>query len=401
MRILVVTNLYPPDAEGGYEFGCRDVVEGLERRGHVVKVVTRRAQNGVSDVGVERVLRYRRAGDRKLLVWGPALSLLDVVSMRRIGRVFCPSVVYIWNPVGLSRAAVATASRLGPSATYVAGAWLEHAQRGTAFPDPFVHQLCRVVSMALGRAAAARLYLPLIGMSKVLAWHFDSGYLRDAVLPILPATAQTSVIHHAVPVAGLLPIGRRRTKIGGTRVLYVGRVVPKKGVDLALKALKLARAEMPATTLTVVGDGPIAYRLELEALAASLHIGECVSWLGTLSRDELVAIYEAHDVFLFLTEEEAFGIVLVEAMAAGLVVVSSGVGGTPEAAPCGHVSFCVGTEDIAVAADALIKAARAGEPVQQMVANGLRWCRNFDMGPIAKLTDSALSQIAAGTRFRS
>ena len=63
MKILVVSNLYPPQHVGGYELGCRDVVEKLRARGHVVRVLTSNFRNGNTDnppdeTEIERVLEF-------------------------------------------------------------------------------------------------------------------------------------------------------------------------------------------------------------------------------------------------------------------------------------------------------------------------------------------------------
>lgn len=393
MRILVVTNLYPPDAQGGYELGCQEVVDGLRRRGHDVHVVTRRSPIDAA-AGVDRSLHHRRGGDRRLIVTAPFLAILDARTIRRVGRSFRPDVVYIWNPVGLSRAAIATATRLAPTAVYVAGSWLEHAQAGSAFPDPYVHQACRLLGQVLASQMLASSYAFLSGMSRVTEWHFDSSYLRESAEARLAGDARGATIYHAVAVDDFLPVGQGRSSFGGPRVLFVGRIVPKKGVDLALEAFKLAQAEVPEATFSIVGDGSVPYRAELRELAVRLSIEDSVHWVGPKSRTDLRHVYAAHDVFLFLTEEEAFGIALVEAAAAGLVVVSSGVGGTPEATPCGEVAVCVGTTDPRAAAAAVVAGIRGGRETSERVLRGLAHVRNFHADVIAHETELRLAALA-------
>lgn len=126
----------------------------------------------------------------------------------------------------------------------------------------------------------------------------------------------------AAPPGHPLAARVRAFAAGGPVVLAVGRLVYYKGVDVLLEAL----AATSAPRLVIVGDGPL--RPRLEALAARLGIGSRVLWLGTVSDADLAAAYSASDVFVLssVAPSEAFGIVQVEAMAAGLPVVSTRLG---------------------------------------------------------------------------
>jgi rhamnosyl/mannosyltransferase len=112
-----------------------------------------------------------------------------------------------------------------------------------------------------------------------------------------------------------------RREVNQPIVLFVGRLVPYKGVDVLLEAL----AGLNACGL-IVGDGPL--RAALEARARELDIAGRVRFLGSVADDELAAVYRACDVFVLpsVTRQEAFGVVQLEAMAAGKPVVSTDVG---------------------------------------------------------------------------
>ena len=104
-------------------------------------------------------------------------------------------------------------------------------------------------------------------------------------------------------------------------VLFVGRLVPYKGVDVLLEGL----AGLDACGI-IVGDGP--QRTALEAQARELGILGRVRFLGSVADAELAALYRACNVFVLpsVTRQEAFGVVQLEAMAAGKPVVSTDVG---------------------------------------------------------------------------
>jgi glycosyltransferase involved in cell wall biosynthesis len=109
-----------------------------------------------------------------------------------------------------------------------------------------------------------------------------------------------------------------KRSVAGPRVLFVGRFVYYKGVDVLVDAMARCTG-----TLILVGDGPL--EAALRARASALGIESRLMFAGRVSDEELPAYYHAADVFVLpsVAKTEAFGVVQVEAMAAGLPVVST------------------------------------------------------------------------------
>jgi glycosyltransferase involved in cell wall biosynthesis len=114
-------------------------------------------------------------------------------------------------------------------------------------------------------------------------------------------------------------------------VLFVGRFYRRKRVDTLLRAAEKLRARTPGIEFRIVGDGPLAS--SLRRLAQRLDLNGTVSWLGNVTRAQLAAEYNRANVFCMPSEQEAFGIVLAEAMAAGVPVVAARAAAIPEVAP--------------------------------------------------------------------
>ena len=133
----------------------------------------------------------------------------------------------------------------------------------------------------------------------------DVGALGDGVLELLRA-------------GGLSGIGEERQVLRPVDRL----VLPFEGVDTLLHAM----AELPEARLRIVGDGPM--RPSWEALAADLHLADRVTFAGDVPDATLASAYHTADVFVLPANAraEAFGTVLLEAMAAGLPVVSTELG---------------------------------------------------------------------------
>lgn len=113
-----------------------------------------------------------------------------------------------------------------------------------------------------------------------------------------------------------------------TRIIYVGRLVHEKGLDHLIRAIRLLIDAGMAAELRIVGDGPEKARLE--NLSRELGIESHCRFLGQISYGgELNGVYQGGDVFVLPSLSEGMGKVLLEAMANGLPVVASDVGGIP------------------------------------------------------------------------
>ena len=108
------------------------------------------------------------------------------------------------------------------------------------------------------------------------------------------------------------------------RLLFVAQLIPRKGLSRLLRALALP--SLSELHLTVAGSGPD--RDDLETMARSLDLGERVRFLGFVAQEDLSALYARHDLFVFPTLEDTFGMVTLEAMAAGLPVIASSRAGS-------------------------------------------------------------------------
>jgi glycosyltransferase involved in cell wall biosynthesis len=136
----------------------------------------------------------------------------------------------------------------------------------------------------------------------------------------------SSVIPNGVD-AGRFTLGPRRPR--GNAILSVGHLTDVKGHRFLLEALRVLRHEHGiAASVRIVGVGPL--REELLRAADALGIAEAVELVGALSGQTLVDAYHAADVFCLPSRAEGFASVIPEAMATGLPVVATDVGGSSE-----------------------------------------------------------------------
>ena len=187
---------------------------------------------------------------------------------------------------------------------------------------------------------------------------------------------------------------------GPLRVLTVARLVPGKGHALLLEALAILRARGVEVDATFVGDGP--ERAGLEALAGELALSDRINFTGAVGQDELPRLYAAADAFCLPTLAEGLGVVLMEAMAAGLPVVSTRVMGVPEVVEDGACGLLVAPGRPDGLADALERLAASPELRRDMGRRGRRRVEEeFDLERAAARLEELLEGTVSATTGRS
>jgi N-acetyl-alpha-D-glucosaminyl L-malate synthase BshA len=129
-------------------------------------------------------------------------------------------------------------------------------------------------------------------------------------------------------------------------VIHVSNLRPVKRVDVAVEVFRRLRTRVRARFL-IAGDGPV--RGDVERQAAESGIGPDVAFLG--EQDDLVALLSVSDLFLLPSIQESFGLAALEAMACGVPVVASGVGGLPEIIEDGVTGYTCRPDDVDGMAD--------------------------------------------------
>jgi glycosyltransferase involved in cell wall biosynthesis len=327
VRILTVGNMYPPHHSGGYELVWRSAVSALRSEGHTVRVLTtdhRTASTEDDEPDVHRELRwYWREHEfpRRTLVACAAIERANLRTWERHVEELRPDVVAWWSMGGMSLSLLERARRSAlPAVAFVHDDWLDYGQRADGWYRRFA-----------GRPARAHLAEILSGiptrvkLGAAARYEFVSETTRARAVAAGVTALDSSVAHSGIDNS-LMSMAAERP--WGWRLLYLGRVDPRKGIDTAVAAL----AHLPRqATLTVAGDGDRRERGRLEALVADLGLGDRVEFTGPCSRLAVQGRYAASDAVLFPVRwAEPWGLVPLEAMAVGRPVVATGRGGSGE-----------------------------------------------------------------------
>lgn len=188
-----------------------------------------------------------------------------------------------------------------------------------------------------------------------------SSFTCDALRNLMSvSSSKIALIHNGVDTERFAPGDApdaliQRYGLQGKRVvLTVGRMVPRKGMDMAIKAIGLASQRVPNIRHLIVGDGPM--RSELERLVSEEELTDVVTIIGGVSDQELVDFFRACEVFLLPNrtmpdgDTEGFGLVFREANACGKPVIGGKAGGVVEAVVDGESGLLVdGTDVLSIA----------------------------------------------------
>jgi glycosyltransferase involved in cell wall biosynthesis len=183
--------------------------------------------------------------------------------------------------------------------------------------------------------------------------HLARGIGRAEQYVAVPSGVPTAELRAAAP-----PRGEARARLGldpdAFIVVGLGRLVPIKGFDLLARALPAVVAQIPSARGLLVGDG--AERAHLGAIAASMGVAERLQMTGETT--DVASYLAAADVVAVPSRNEGMGRVIVEAMALGLPVVATAVGGIPDVVTDGECGRLVEPEDVDALAAALVELGR-------------------------------------------
>jgi glycosyltransferase involved in cell wall biosynthesis len=162
-------------------------------------------------------------------------------------------------------------------------------------------------------------------------------------------------------------------------VLCVCRLYRRKRVDVLLRAAARLRGRLPGLQVRIVGDGP--EREEFRSVWREERLGDSVRWLGDVPRAALAAEYNRCDVFCLPSVQEGFGIVFLEAMAAGKPIVAARAAAAPEVVP--HAAFAE-PDDAGSLAEVLVGLWRDPARRASLAAASRRRVPEFDAPRVAR-----------------
>jgi glycosyltransferase involved in cell wall biosynthesis len=241
-------------------------------------------------------------------------------------------------------------------------------------PDPFR----RLASFRVVERTAMRRYKAVIAISESL-----KKFTED-----IAGSRRVAVVEYGIPMRRRAPAERRPQRIG--RVLAVGRLTRQKGFDVAIRAFASVTTEISTARLEIAGEGE--ERAFLSRLIAELGLARSVTLLG--ERDDILELMQQADALVHPARWEGFGLVLLEAMSAGLPIVASRVGAIPEVVDDEITGVLVPPDDPSALAAALLRLLREPELRGDFVAAGFsRLMSRFSVERMAARTAAVYDSV--------
>ncbi len=381
MRVLVMSNLYPPNVIGGYERLCFEVSSELAAQGHEITVLTSRYGGKTAEYPGQRILRELDllTGPDIYTPFGGSQADRDTINtgnletLRRVLGQTKPDVVFAWNLFFLDGSMLTALEASGTrTVVMLTDNWLLVMRNPGFWTDFFNNSVlgARKFDPPLPpglrdrvRSIARRLTGRPAGLEAV----FGAAFVRDLYAAGGIRFDRHRVIHNGVKQGYGKPSQVDRTKLvrpGTLRLLFAGRLVDLKGAHTAVEAMPLldpASLGVQTVQLTLLGDTQdTAYLNQLTDAVARSGCADRITFEVPVPEAELPTLFDAHDIYIFPSLYEPFSLTLIHALALGIPTVASRAGGNPEIVHDGQTGLLFDKGDPASLAAAVRRLAADG-----------------------------------------
>ncbi|HUR46185.1 MAG TPA: glycosyltransferase family 4 protein [Candidatus Saccharimonadales bacterium] len=408
MKILTLTNLYPPHHAGTNDFRCQTIVENLRTRGHQVQVLTSKHGMTAQQTGgdVERRLILNGAFDHALVSSYREMLEIEETNNRALNEAiasFQPELVHVFSLEGLSKSLMFTLrhSRL-PTVYDIAAPWLSEGvkkdpwlrwwnQTHPSFSENMARSALELSGKrnAFDETAPTRLMkgyerLPqlygnaaetaAVQPNSINAFRFDRLYFCSRSLKEASERAGFRVNHADTIYPGIPTqqyVGEVRPASSPVnRFLIAMQLTKQSGLLTALQALEATLAQAPGVSLSVFGKGDSNYIAESRSYIAMKKLPVEFLPVSNMVR-ELPAIYKRHDALLHTAEwEEPYSSAPLEAMTSGLPVIASEMGGVQDVVRNGENALTYPAGDFAFLAQQMLELQQNAELRCKIAENG-------------------------------
>lgn len=405
MKILILSNFFPPARPGGYTQWCQEVSDRLSKQGHTIGVLTSRYELAKAPVNEQNIYRLLHLeGDLEyyqplhFFTQWKKQQRENLAFLEKTVQDFAPDLIFVWGMWSLSKSLPALAEQLLPRQVvyFLSDYWPSTVDMHTTYwRSPAQNWIMQIPKQLLSKVALSMIaqegkpyprYENVICVSaRVRELLIDSG------VPVHNAT----IIHGGTDVERFADVPERNFGGGELKLLYAGQLVRHKGVHTAIEAIARLVNEQKITqvNLTIVGSGHPDYEMFLHDLIKREELLQFVKFHGSVAKEQMPALLRQFDVLIFPSiYEEPLARVTQEAMSAGLVVVGTTTGGTKEILKDGETGFTFDPEDAAGLANQLNRLISNPELCQQLSRAGRQTVlENFTLDKMVKEIEAYLT----------
>lgn len=414
MRVLFLTNFYPPYELGGQGRSCNQVVQALKERGHTTRVVT--SMHGINNKPVcdDEICRclYLEMDLTPLLhsinffTQRKKREQHNLKSLKAQIRLFEPDIIFIWGMWNFSRNIPVLAEALMPGrvvyrfAEYWPTLPSQHEFYWRAPAQTWYNRLLKGLLKPLALAMLSKEEQPAkLSFANVIS---VSAATRDLLIEKGIPLNHAKVIHTGLEVEPYLNEKRPpnlKTK-QAMELLYVGRISADKGIETAIKAVgHLVYVHgLNDVQFRLAGSGSENYMAYLQQVVIDKGLEDCVKFLGWVPHEEMIRLMTRFDVLIVPSEwPEPFARVVLEGMVSGLAVVATPNGGTAEIVRDGENGLLFETGNSQDLAQKLADLSTDKSLLEKLQKNGRETVlANFTLGKMIDNYESYLMDVATG-----
>ena len=409
MRILILSNFYPPARPGGYTQWCHEVAERLAVRGHVIGVLTSRHELHKAHRGERDVFR-RLFLDANLHYYRPLHFFSrwsiefreNLAILERVVREFAPDLLFIWGMWAMNKSLAARAEQLLPGRVvyYLSDYWPAAVDMHTAYwQAPTKHRITRLPKRLLGGLAKSMLIRSSLPSPKFERAMCVSARVRDLLSEAGLPLQYARIVHGGTDVQRFASAQPRDFRRRPLQMLYAGQLASHKGVHTAVEAVAalVNKCGQDHIRLTLVGSGHPDFVEHLHEQVKTYRIQEVVTFHGSAEKDQMPAIMQACEVLVFPSiYEEPLARITQEAMASGMLVVGTTTGGSREILMEGETGFTFAPGNSNELAEQLVRIVNAPELCARVARTGQQAVLDhFTLDRMVNEIDAYLAQAMA------
>lgn len=355
---------------GGTEIATYNLARHLAKRGHEVHIITSADEGQPPEDLVE----------------GFHLHRLSIIRVRYLG-----TILFWIKPLGLLKRidpdVILVQSMILGMGGYLAKLLLKKPYLVWGQGEEYFQWLFKgVISKIVLKHAASALALTHYGATTM-------AHIYQRNITVVPNGVD---LEQFSEISALRQPMRRKLGVPDTDLVlvFVGRLITSKGLDYLLRSMPAILQQVSNSRLVIVGDGtdrPLLKKLTLE-----LKLQDKVLFAGMVPNEEVPGYLAASDIFVFPSLSEGFGIVVVEAMASGLPVVTTNVTGLPEIIEDGRNGLLVEPESPEQIAEKVLLLAKSDALRKSMAENNRVRARYYSWENVARMVEGVLQSAVNG-----
>lgn len=411
-KILVLSNLYPPNALGGYERLCFDIISTLTAKGHEIIILTSDYGEASAAYDNQKIIKDLKLIANSKNIYAPCDLSPEQISSINQANIHAfqsaihnenPDIVFVWNMYFFDKSLIDVIKNSNKKTIYfLSDNWLISFMNPEFLQNYFSKILHPQIS---SKRLLIRIYKTIKsifrksnkGRTFKQQAIFSSNYMKQLYKQSGINFSKDTLIYNGIDfsnIDGKEPIPRDNSlKEKTVKLLFAGRVVQVKGVHVLIKALSklISKYNFNNFELTIIGDlKDEVYVNEINSLIEKSNLQDKVKFKDNVSETKLFEEFQAHDIYLFPSLYEPFSLTLIYALASGIPTIASNIGGNPEIVFDNQTGLIYDAFDDNALAQAIIKFINEPELRKKISKNSIQTAKEFTLSSMANKIDSYL-----------